>query len=182
VAGLQQGDMLLALGEQPSVRTLGDVQWALHRAPFGANALPVRFRSGKAQREAKLDLPDGWKRCPPEDYAWRPFKWNLSPQPGFGGPALDAAAKQRLGLDAQRFALKVQYLVDWGEHGHRGKAAAAAGLRPGDVVVSFAGKNDFVSMDHFHAWVALTRTAGEDVEIVVRRGEERVALHYPLPR
>jgi 20S proteasome alpha/beta subunit len=36
-------------------------------------------------------------------------------------------------------------------------------------------------MDHCHAWVALTGTAGDDTEIVVRRGKQRLTLHYALP-
>ena len=51
----------------------------------------------------------------------------------------------------------------------------------GDVVVSFAGKSDFRSVPHFHAWVSLTRTAGEDTEFVVMRGKERLELRYLLP-
>lgn len=180
-AGIAKGDWLLSLGEQRSVRTLSDVQWALQQAPFGDTTLPVRFRSGKAEVAAKLELPSGWKQCAPEDYAWRPYKWNLSPSAGFGGPALDAAAKRELGIDPTKFAFRVQYLVDWGEQAHRGRAAKSAGLRKGDVVVSFAGKDEFRSMEHFHAWVALTGTAGVETEIVVRRGEQRLVLHYALP-
>ncbi len=180
-AGIARGDMLLSLGEQRSTRTLSDVQWALHRAPFGANRLQVRFRSGKAEVDATIELADGWKRCSPADYAWRPYKWNLSPAPGFGGPALDAAAKQKLGIAADNFAMKVNYLVDWGERAHRGRAAKAAGLRKGDVVIGFGGKKDFVSFDHLHAWVALTKRAGEPVEIEVWRDGKVVTLRYELP-
>lgn len=180
-AGIVRGDVLLSLGEQRSTRTLSDVQWALHRAPFGANRLPVRFRSGKLEVEAELELADGWKRCPPADYAWRPYKWNLSPAPGFGGPALDAAAKKELGIAAEDFAMKVNYLVDWGERAHRGRAVKAAGLRKGDVVVAFAGKRDFASFPHLHTWVALTRRVGEPVEIEVLRDGKVVTLRYELP-
>ena len=181
-AGIARGDTLLSLGAQRSVRSFSDVQWALHQAAFGDNELPVRFRSGKAEIEARLDLHAGWKRCSPEDYAWRPYKWNLSPSAGFGGPPLDAASKQQLGIDTAVFAFRVQYLVDWGENAHRGRAARAAGLQKGDVVIAFAGKSDFVSVEHFHAWVALTGTAGTDTVIVVRRGKERLALRYALPQ
>ena len=180
-AGIGPGDTLLSLGAQRSVRTFSDVQWALHAAEFGDTELPLRFRSGKEEVAAKMRLRDGWKRCAPEDYAWRPYKWNLSPSAGFGGPALDAAAKGKLGIDATAFAFRVGYLVDWGEHAHRGRAAREAGLQKGDVVVAFAGKHDFLSMDHFHAWVALTCTAGANTEIVVLRGKERHVLRYALP-
>lgn len=180
-AGLGVGDEITTLGEQSNVRTLSDVQWALHRAPFAATALPLRFRRAGTEHSSTLDLPADWKRCPPEEYAWRPFKWNLSPSSGFGGSVLGPDAKQKLGLPEGTFAFRVDYIVDWGEEAHRGNAAKAAGLRHGDVVVSFAGKTDFLSVPHFHAWVSLTRTAGEDTEFVVMRGRERLVLRYKLP-
>ena len=180
-AGLRAGDEVIALGEQPSVRTLSDVQWALHRAPFAATTLTLRYRREGTEHPATLALPADWKRCPPEEYAWRPFKWNLSPSSGFGGSELGREAKQKLGLDAGAFAFRVDYIVDWGREAHRGNAAKAAGLRHGDVVVSFANKSDFRSVQHFHAWVSLTRTAGEETEFVVMRGKERLVLRYRLP-
>lgn len=180
-AGIAAGDELQALGEQRSVRTFSDVQWALQRAPFAANELPVRFTRDGAPRDARLALAEGWKRCPPEDFAWRPLKWNLSPSPGFGGPALGVDERKRLGLADAPFAMRVQYLVDWGEQKARGLAARAAGLKAGDVVLSFAGKRDFRGFDHLHAHVALTLTAGVDTEIVVWRDGKELTLRYKLP-
>jgi hypothetical protein len=181
-AGLRKGDELTSLGEQASVRTLADVQWALHKAAFGDTQLPIAFRRGADTTRATIALRDGWKRCPPEDYAWRPFKWNLSPSSGFGGQVLSAAEREQLGIAAGKFAMRVGYIVDWGDRAARGRAARQAGLKNGDVVVGFAGKDDFVSVPHFHAWVSLTRTAGEDTEIVVLRGKERTVLRYALPQ
>jgi len=181
-AGLQKGDELLTLGEQRSVRTFSDVQWALHRAPFGANRIAVRWRRGEREHDAQLDLDDGWKRCPPEHYAWRPLKWNLSPAPGFGGRTLDEAARRRLGLADAPFAMRVTYLIDWGEQKARGKAARAAGLHKGDVVVGFAGKRDFASFEHLHAFCALTLVAGESTAIEVWRDGKVHTLRYALPR
>lgn len=181
MAGLVAGDELLALGEQRSVRTFSDVQWALHRAPFAAHELQVRLRRDGTARDATLAPIDGWKRCPPEDYAWRPLKWNLSPSPGFGGPALAAAERQKLGIGDAPFAMRVQYHVDWGEQKARGLAARAAGLKQGDIVLGFAGKRDFGGFDHLHAWVALTLTAGTETPIVVWRDGAEHTLRYRLP-
>jgi len=180
-AGLRAGDEIAAVGEQACVRTQSDVTWALHRAPFQATKLDLRYRRDGSEQATTLALPADWKRCPPEEYAWRPFKWNLSPSSGFGGSELGRDAKKKLGLDENAFAFKVDYIVDWGKEAHRGNAAKTAGLRHGDVVVSFAGKSDFRSVGHFHAWVSLTRTAGEDTEFVVMRGKERLVLRYKLP-
>lgn len=181
-AGILAGDELVALGRQRSVRTFSDVQWALHSAPFEANKLVARVRRSGSQRTTTLSLQDGWKRCPPEEYAWRPLKWNLSPAPGFGGRALSAAARKRIGLADAPFAMKVTYLVEWGERKARGKAARAAGLRKGDVVVGFAGKRDFASFDHLHAFCGLTLTAGAGTEITVWRDGREHTLRYALPR
>jgi hypothetical protein len=180
-AGMQPGDELLAVGVQPSVRTLADLQWALHHTPETKGPLPVAFLRRGERRRVELALPADWKHCPPEEYAWRPMKWNLSPRPGFGGKALDAAERRALGLGDAPFALRVQYLVDWGERAASGKAARAAGLRKGDVVVAFAGKRDFTGFDHFHAWIAMTRTAGEPTEFVVWRDGKEHVLRYTLP-
>lgn len=180
-AGIRPGDVLLMLGEQRSVRTFSDVQWALHRAPFAATRLAVRFRRDGAARDTELALADGWKRCPPEEFAWRPLKWNLSPSPGFGGTTLSDAERKELGLAEAPFAMRVTYLVEWGEQKARGAAARAAGLRKGDIVIGFAGKRDFVSFDHLHAFCALMLTAGTETEIAVWRDGQVFTLRYELP-
>ncbi|MCA8947885.1 MAG: PDZ domain-containing protein [Planctomycetes bacterium] len=183
-AGLRIGDELVVLADVP-VRTLADVQWALHGLPSAATKVAVRFRRGNgedAERATELSLPAGWKHCSPADYAWRSYKWNLSPAPGFGGPLLSTGEKEKLGLPADRFALKVQYLVEWGEQAHRGRAAKAAGLRRGDIVVGYGDRDDFGSFPELFAWTALTRTPGQRTDIVVLRQGKRVTLEFELPR
>jgi len=181
-AGLRPGDRLQRLGIQPRVRTIADVQWALHHAAGEATTVPLTFFREGERREAELALEDGWKRTTPREYAWRAYKWNLSPAPGFGGPALARAEKEQLGLDPDAFAFRVQYLVDWGRKAHRGRAARRAGIRKGDVIASFAGKADFDSIEHFHAWVRLTRRVGERVEVELLRDGERRTVELILPR
>lgn len=181
-AGLRAGDVLLALGGQRAARTFADVQWALDRWSGGDCELPLRYRRDDAEHAVALHLAAGWKRCDPADYAWRPYKWNLSPSAGFGGPALIAAQRRDLGLAGDRFAFRVGYIVDWGDRAERGEAVKAAGLKKGDIVVSFAGKDDFASVEHFHAWVALAHEVGEEVDFVVLRDGERRTLRYALPR
>lgn len=181
-AGVQPGDRLLRIGRQSSVLTIADVMWALHGLDAGATEVAATVLRGDQRRDVTLSLPDGWKRTTPTDYAWRPFKWGLSPAPGFGGPALTTAQKRALGIDDEVFAFRIQDLVTWGPNAHRGRAAQQAGLRKGDVVVSFAGKDDFESVAHFHAWVRLERSAGDEVEIVVLRDGERRTQRYRLPR
>lgn len=181
-AGLRAGDRLVRFGAQPRVRTIADVQWALHKAAAGATEVAISYRRGDELREARLELPDGWREATPAQYAWRSMKWNLSPGPGFGGPLLDARQKKALGIDADGFAMRVQYLVDWGERRHRAVNVREAGIRKGDVVLSFGGKSDFTSQDHFHAWVRLTREVGEKVEVELLRRGERVVVELVMPQ
>lgn len=181
-AGIEPGDTLQALGVQRSVRTFADVQWALHQAPFAANELSVRYRRADTIHDATLLLANGWKRAPAAEYAWRPLKWNLSPAPGFGGTTLSAAQRRDADLGDLPFAMRVTYFIDWGEQTARGAAARASGLRKGDLVVGFAGKNDFESFDHLHAFCALTLTAGDETEIEVWRDGKATTLRYPVPQ
>ena len=123
--------------------------------------------------EGSLKPKKGWQRPTPEELAWRPSKWPLSPKPGFGGPELSASDLKRLGLPKGSFAFRISYLVTWGPHRHTGQNARKAGLRKGDIVTRVGGKNDFDSVGHFHAWFRLTRKVGEVVPIEILRAGKR---------
>lgn len=137
-------------------------------------------------RTTTLRLDEGWKTGTAFEFSWRPFKWGLTPAPGFGGPQLGRGELERLGLIEPRsdgtlpFAFRVQYLVTWGDNARFGQAAARAGLRVGDVVAALTGADgqraSLRSVDHFHAWWRLTRQAGERVSIEVLRSNERLTL------
>jgi hypothetical protein len=105
------------------------------------------------------------------------------PGPGFGGPALGAEQKRARGLDPGAFALRVEYLVTWGDAEERryGEAAVRAGVQKGDVVLGADGKRDFASPDHFQAWWRLEVKPGQRVRLEVLRGEERRTVELPVP-
>lgn len=172
-SGLAAGDRLLRAGGQ-ELLTRADLQWVLHGLPPGATKLPLRFERGGETRDVALSLPDGWKVADPLEYAWRAYKWNVPPQPGFGGKLLTAAEKAELGLARADFALHVDYLVTWGERAHVGRNAQAAGLRKGDVVLSVGGFSEFASEEHFQSWFRLTQAPGSKVGIeILREGKRR---------
>ncbi len=93
---------------------------------------------------------------------------------------LSTRHKAALGLAPDRWAFRVQYIVDWNDRPAQGRANRRAGLRTGDVVIRYAGKDDFATMAHFHAWTRLTRKRGETVEIVLLRGGRRKVLKVEL--
>ncbi len=174
-AGLQAGDVIAAAGGA-QIATRADLQWQLESAPATATRLRLDvMRDGKSV-PLTLALADRWKECDAREYAWRPSKWNLEPSPGFGGKALDAAQKRELGLPEEAWAMRVGYLVTWGERAATGRSAQSAGLKEGDVVLSVAGESKFDHEEHFQAWFRFTQRARTKVEIVVLRDGKRRTL------
>lgn len=178
-AGVEVGDRIVRAGES-AVATVHDLQFALRAIPHAGGELPVVLARGKERKLVSIQLGSAWRETSVADYAWRPYKWNLAPAPGFGGPPLSAARKKRLGLDPKRFAFRVQYLVTWGPNAARGRNVARAGLRIGDIVTSYAGKSDFTSIDDFHAWVRLECKVGQVVEVAYLRKGEPATLRLKL--
>lgn len=174
-AGLAVGDELLRVAGAV-IATRADLQWQLDRASAGATTLELEVARDGTAATVRLALGAGWKECDAREYAWRPFKWNLEPGPGFGGKALTATEKRQLGLPAEAWAMRVGYLVTWGDKAASGRAAQAAGLEKGDVVIAVAGESNFDSEDHFQTWYRFTRTAGSKVALEVLRDGKRRTL------
>lgn len=171
-AGIAKGDRLIEVGAQP-VRTFGDVQRALHEAPGSATRLSAVWLRGTEMKSGDMRLPSKWKEADPLVYSWRPSKWPLSPKPGFGGRALDAAAKRKLGLPEDEFAMRVGYCVTWGPNAYTGRNAQKAGIRKHDVLTGIGGKTDFHDEGHFQAWFRLTQQPGATIEMVrLRKGKK----------
>lgn len=172
LAGLEAGDRLLSAAGQPILTAL-DLSFVFEGAPSGAVKLPLRYARGAAEAEAVVDLPAGWKEGTPLEFSWRPSKWQLAPRPGFGGPALSAAERVKLGLPASGLAFRVDYIVDWGSVPDRryGVAARQAGIRKGDLILGVKGV-ELEGPEHLHSWWRLTRKAGDVVVLrVLRAGE-----------
>lgn len=167
-AGLAVGDVLVRAGAQ-RLLTASDLSQVLHELAPGPARLALLVERNEKPRELMLELAPGWKRGTPLEFAWRPFKWGFTPDPGFGGQRLGRGELETLGLAADAFAFRVTYLVTWGEAQRFGAEAVRAGLREGDVVLAAAGKRDFASVDHFQAWWRLTRTPGERVTLELLR-------------
>jgi hypothetical protein len=180
-APFRKGDRVVSVGDVETI-SFGDIQRGLHEAPWGANRLAVQvMRDGRPLR-LELALESGWKKPTPEVYAWRPMKWAMSPKPGFGGPSLDAAQKENLGLAKDTWAFRVGYMVTWGPNAKTGHHAHRAGIRMKMVVYEVDGKSDFTGMDHFHAWFRMTRKPGRDVSFkVIQNGTRRTVRFAPLP-
>lgn len=179
--GLLPGDRITGLAGA-CVMTASDVMYQLDQFPFEGGRLSLEVERDGTSIELQLELPAAWKQGTPLSFSWRPFKWGFTPAPGFGGPALDRQALLAAGLikpeheGRQPFALRVNYLVTWGENKRFGQAAHAAGLRKNDIVTSIGGHQDFENPGHFHAWWRLTQRAGDKVELKILRAGKALTL------
>lgn len=160
-AGFRSGDEIVSLASQPLL-SIADVQWVLHRAP-GAAELPAVVRRPGGETQLALALEDGWRRK--SDISWRTTTWDLR-RMAFGGLVLEAEE------GAKTMRLRVKHVGQWGQHA----VAKRAGVRKGDVLVSYAGRSDPLTETELLAWALAQHAAGARVEIVVERGGERVPL------
>ncbi len=179
VAGLRPGDKLLSI-ENKRVFSIADFQHALHKTKEARTTLTTHWSRGDSLKTFKLKLKDGWKRISPFEYSWRPMKWELSPAPGFGGQILSQETKKELGLEEYPFAMRVDYIVDWGPRKSLGANVKKAGLRKGDIVLSINSKSDFRDADHFHAWIRLRCQVGQTIRIKFWRNGKPQRIELPL--
>lgn len=178
-AGIAPGDRLVAVGEFV-IGSVNDIQAALHAAPPTGVSIQVVYRRAKAERKTRLRLGEGWKTGDALSFSWRALKWHIPPTPGFGGRDLGKASKKELGLDPDRYAFQIGYLVTWGRRGYTGRNAAKAGLRENDIVYAVGGKTDFLDQNHFHAWFRLNAKIGTTMEIKYLRGNQRRVAHLKI--
>ncbi len=192
-AGVRAGEHLVRVGGR-EVRTEADVRAALDPLSGDAttvaielaeSAPAVRVASGlasrpSARRSLELALPSGWRRGDALDLAWRSDMWHLRPNPGFGGVFLGADEKKNLGLPGDRFALRINYLIDFGPHPEDGRNAKRAGLKKGDVVFGVDGRSDFLNERQFQAWWRLAQSPGRSAKLDVLSGKVRKTIELPV--
>lgn len=161
-AGMRSGDVLLRLADQP-LTSEADIQWALHHAP-DEGSVPVAVRRGDRTVEAALSLEGEWRRG---EVHWRsslsPLRPNLHLRPD--------PYKVKKGAGPDRMGLEVRY--------PRG-AAAEAGLRSGDLLVSVDGRSDMHLEADFLRYIHIERPEARRVELTVIRKGEKLAVSLPI--
>jgi hypothetical protein len=175
-AGFEAGDVILRLGGQPLL-SIADVQWVLHQAPADGTALKAEVKRGERTVALTLTLPKGWRRA--EDISWRASTWGLR-RMAAGGMLLEemsAEDRKKAGLSETAMALRVKYAGQGnGPHG----AAARAGVRQGDVVVSFDGQTDMRRETDLLAYALLNRKVGDEVKVTLLRDAKKMEVKLPM--
>jgi len=174
VAGFQPGDEVLTLEDQPIV-SLADVQWVLHHANE-SDVLEAVVRRGDQKLPMVLTLAKSWRHN--SDILWRVSSWPLR-RMGTGGMSFDTATedqRQKVGAGAEKLALVVKHVGQYGPHG----AAKKAGFLQGDIVVSFDRREDNMTPSQLLAYAAQHTKPGQTVPVVIVREGKRQTLSLPM--
>jgi hypothetical protein len=163
VAGLRVGDEVRSMAGQPLL-SIADVQWVLHAVPASGGNVAARVHRDGVPVEAVLTLADGWRRA--DDIAWRASTWQLR-RAALGGMKLDPSPDGA--------GLLVAHVGQYAPHDR----ARRAGVRRGDVLVSYDGVEGLVrEADVLRLGLDPARRA-RPVPLVLRRGEETLRLSLP---
>ncbi len=178
---IRSKDRIIYLEDQ-RVRSHADIQWVLENASPNATTLRVVVERKGKRKELKLRLRKGWKVSDSKVVSWRPTIWSYRPAPGFGGPMLKPNELAKWKLPKNSWAIRITYIVNWGENKKDGQNAIQAGLKRGDIVYSVGKKKDFISSQHFQSWFRMGMKPGAKVEIrILRNGKPKRILMKVLP-
>jgi predicted metalloprotease with PDZ domain len=175
-AGIKAGDEIIDLDGQAIVSP-ADVQWVLHNADDSAELAVTVNRDGR-QRQLMLELAEGWRRN--SDISWRVTSWPLR-RMGTGGLLFEPASveqRRKIGVDEAGLALSVKHVGQYGAHA----AAKKAGFQKGDIVVSFDGRTTAMSTSQLLAYTAQNTKPGQEIPVVVMRGNRRLELKLPMQK
>jgi hypothetical protein len=172
--GFRAGDEIASLDGQPLL-SIADIQWVLHNAPASAR-LAARVRREGKMLSLTLAPSAGWRRG---NISWRATTWQLR-QMGLGGMKLENATeadRREAKVSPDRLALKVAYVGQHGEHA----IAMRAGFQPGDVIVSFDGRDLRMTESDLLEYTLRQKHPGDRVAVTVLRQGAPKTLSYVLP-
>jgi hypothetical protein len=175
-AGFRPGDRIVALGGQPPL-SIADLQWVLRHAPDRGTLDAEVVRDAEPRpRTLTLALDEGWRRR--GDLSWRATTWDLR-RMALGGMELEpvpAEQRAKLGVSEDRMALRVKHVGLYGEHA----VAMRAGVKVGDVVVAFDGRDDLASETETIAHAVQAKRRGEKVAVRLLRDGRSVSVDITL--
>jgi serine protease Do len=173
-AGLERGDEIVALGQQPLL-SIADVSWVLHHSPE-AGTLTAVVKRGAAEKSLELVLPARWRSQ--SNISRRVGTWGMRMM-ATGGLVLedltDGERNQR-GLGKSGMGLLVKHVGEYGKHA----AAKRAGFQKNDVVVELDGVSSRTTEGELIGHLLQKHLPGHQVTATVLRGGQRVELKLPM--
>ena len=175
-AGLQAGDELLTLEDQPII-SLADIQWILHNAKDN-DTLSAVVQRKQEKRELSIALANGWREQ--SDISWRVSSWPLR-RMVTGGLLFEPAteeARRKAHIGDDKLALVVKHVGQYGAHA----AAKRAGFKKGDIVISYNGREENMTPSQLLAYGARNTNPGQKVPVVVIRNGNQKKLALPMQK
>jgi serine protease Do len=164
-AGLQVGDILQQLNAVP-IHSFADAQFALDRAP-AYGVIPISVRRGDRLLEAKLTLPDGWRKT---DVSWRTSLRRLVASPHLWGEDLTPTEKKALGLSTNQLAFRQQNSIP--------PPVQAAGIQGGDIILGVDDQSLNMDVAGFAHYIQGNYLVGDKATVnLIREGKR---LNLPL--
>lgn len=167
--GLKPGDRLVSLHDVP-IHSFGDATYALDRSP-PRGSITLRWLRGDKASEAKLTLPEGWRRT---DLTWRPSAGAFKTALRLTGKDLSQEERKELGLTPKQVAFR--------QITPPSAQAEAAGIRGGDIVLGIADKPMDGTCEELQDHVRGYYLAGEKLPVVVLREGKRLTIPMLLKR
>lgn len=130
-------------------------------------------RSGQPQA-LTLKLDAGWRRK--GDISWRASTWGLRRQALGGMFVVPLSADERPNDPA--IGLKVQHVGQFAPHDR----AHQAGVRKGDLLVSFAGRTDLRRETDLIAYALAEKKPGDHVTLELLRDGKPLTVRFTLPK
>ena len=167
--GLKPGDFVDQIATQ-RIRSLGDAQHALDKAPWKGSVRIEWLRDGERQ-SANVVLEDRWRES---NLSWRPSMQRYLAAPRLYGRDLSLDERKTLGLKPKQLAFA-----------HRDRVltqAKNAGIKAGDVILGFDGRELQMTAYDFQTWVREKYILGDRVKINVIRNGKRMEIPMTLKK
>lgn len=166
-AGVRPGDRLRWVNGLAAA-SIGDVQYALHRAP-AKGSIPLVWERDGARIEGNLELPAGWRKS---NITWRASMLELLPSCSVNGDDLSGAEKKALGLTPKALAFRQDEKIS--------REAAAAGIRAGDIVLGIDDWKPDMTMVQFSGHIRQNYLVGDRISLAVLRDGKHIQIPVTL--
>lgn len=166
-AGLKPGDRLRSLAGVP-IHSFGDAQFALDRT-LKKSTVPITWQREGTLQQAELILPEGWRQT---DISWRRSVNRWVPNLTLVGDDLTPPERKDLGLSPKQLAFRQRDRI----HSN----AAAAGFRPGDIILGIDDGTPEMNYTEFYFYVRTHYLVGDRLPVQILREGERLKIELTL--